>query len=101
MVVQIGSLVVLKDFDLCCLMIPCLSKDIRCGTVIIVMYDHTFPKLADTDISPHIKWAVSLMIAYGHFNLPQGLNCENSMLKLRNTAIKIYSNLEVLKNINS
>ena len=25
-----------------------------------------------SDIRPHIKWAVSLMIAYGHFNFPQG-----------------------------
>ena len=26
-----------------------------------------------SDIRPHIKWAVSLVIAYGHFNLPQGI----------------------------
>ena len=25
-----------------------------------------------TDTRPHIKWGVSLVIAYGHFNLPQG-----------------------------
>ena len=25
-----------------------------------------------SDISPHIKWAVSLVIAYGHFNVPHG-----------------------------
>ena len=38
------------------------------------MYDHTFLNLQITrsDIRPHIKWAVSLVIAYGHFNLPQG-----------------------------
>ena len=24
------------------------------------------------DIRPHIKWAVILVIAYGHFNIPQG-----------------------------
>ena len=24
-----------------------------------------------SDIRPHIKWGVSLVIAYGHFNLPQ------------------------------
>ena len=36
--------------------------------------DHTFPNLQITrsDIRPHIKWAVSLVIAYGHFNLPRG-----------------------------
>ena len=28
--------------------------------------------MARTDIWPHIRWAVSLVIAYGHFNLPQG-----------------------------
>ena len=26
-----------------------------------------------SDIRPDIKWAVSLLIAYGHFNLPQGI----------------------------
>ena len=26
-----------------------------------------------SDIRPHIKWAVSLVIAYGDFNLPQGI----------------------------
>ena len=38
------------------------------------MYDHTFLNLqiTSTDIKPHIKWVVSLVIAYGHFNLPQG-----------------------------
>ena len=35
-----------------------------------VMYDHTFPKLANHQIrrqAPHVKWAVSLVIACGHF----------------------------------
>ena len=38
------------------------------------MFDHTFPKLQITrsDIRPHIKWTVCLVIAYGHLNLPQG-----------------------------
>ena len=34
------------------------------------MYSHTFPKLANYQIrrqAPHIKWAVSLVIACGHF----------------------------------
>ena len=25
-----------------------------------------------SDVRPHIKWVVSLVITYGHFNLPQG-----------------------------
>ena len=39
------------------------------------MYDHTFLNLQTTisDIRPHIKSAVSLVIAYGHFDLPRGL----------------------------
>ena len=38
-----------------------------------VMYDHTFLDLQITrsDIRPHINWAVSLVIAHGHFNLSQ------------------------------
>ena len=38
------------------------------------MYDHTFLNLQVTrsDIRPHTKWAVSLVIAYGHFSLPRG-----------------------------
>ena len=38
------------------------------------MYDRTFLNLQITrsDIRPHIKLAVSLVIACGHFNLPQG-----------------------------
>ena len=57
--------------DLGCLMTRGLRKDIRC---------HVWPyfflnlQIARSDIRPHIKWAVSLvMIAYGHFNLSQGL----------------------------
>ena len=39
------------------------------------MYDHIFLNLqiTGTDIRPHIKWAVHLVIVCGHFNLPQGL----------------------------
>ena len=37
------------------------------------MYDHTFSELANHQITHNIiKWVVSLVIAYGHFNLPQG-----------------------------
>ena len=48
-------------------MTPGLIKAIRC-------LDHTFLNLQTTrsDIMPHIKWAVSLVIAYGHFDVPQG-----------------------------
>ena len=53
---------------LCCLMTPGLSKTFG------VMYGHTFLNLQLTrpDIRSHIKWAVSLVIAYGRINLPQG-----------------------------
>ena len=39
-----------------------------------VMYDHTFSnfRFTTSDIRPHTKLAVSLVIAYGHFNIPQG-----------------------------
>ena len=39
------------------------------------MYDHTLLNLQiiRSDIRPHIKWPVSLVIAYGHFNLPEDL----------------------------
>ena len=29
-------------------------------------------QITTSDVRPHIKWAVSLMIAYGNINLPQG-----------------------------
>ena len=29
-------------------------------------------QITRSDIRPHIKWAVSLVIAYGQFNFPQG-----------------------------
>ena len=32
-------------------------------------------QITRSDIRPHIKWAVSLVTAYGHFNLPQGGLC--------------------------
>ena len=37
-----------------------------------VMYDHAFLNFQITR-SDHTKWAVSPVIAYGHFNLPQEL----------------------------
>ena len=58
-------------FDLCCFMIPGFSKDIRYH-----VYDHIFSKLSHHKLGhtpgPHMKRAVTLMIAYSHFNLPRG-----------------------------
>ena len=45
----------------CCLMTPGLSKEFS------VIYDHTFYKqvqISRSDIRPHIKWAVSLVILH-------------------------------------
>ena len=56
-------------FGLCCLIIPGLSKDIRCH---VQPYFFLNLQVTESDIRPHIKWAVSLVITYGHFNLPQG-----------------------------
>ena len=39
------------------------------------MYDHTFflyLQITRADIRPQVKWAVNLVIADGHFNLPRG-----------------------------
>ena len=56
-------------FGLCCLMTPGLSKDIpiRC-----YVWPY-FSKLANHQIRHRATHKVSLVIAYGHFNLPQGL----------------------------
>ena len=57
-------------FGLCCLMTPGLSKDNRCH-----VWSYFFSKLANHQIRHqiwHKNWAVILVIAYGHFNLPQG-----------------------------
>ena len=50
-------------------MTPGLSKDIRCHALPYFFFNL---KTARSDISPHIKWAVSLVFAYGHFNVPLG-----------------------------
>ena len=52
-------------FGLCCLMTPGLSK-VNIHTF-GVMYDHTFYKqvqIRRSDMRPHIKWAVSLVILH-------------------------------------
>ena len=47
----------------CCLKMPGLSRDIQ---------HHAWHHTLSTGASPnHVKWAVSLVTAYGHFNLPQ------------------------------
>ena len=48
---------------------PGLSKDIWVSCMIILFLNL---RITRSDIRPHIKWEVSLVIAYGHFNLPQG-----------------------------
>ena len=55
------------EHGLCCFMTPCVSKDIQCD---VWPY---FSKLANDQIRPHIKWAVSLVIACGHFGLSMKL----------------------------
>ena len=41
------------------------------------MYDHTLLvlnlQITRSDIRPHIKWVVCVVIAYGHYNLPWGI----------------------------
>ena len=58
-----------EGFGLCCLMTPGLSKghSVSCMTVLFLNLH-----IIRSDIRPHIRSVVSLVIAYGHFNLPQG-----------------------------
>ena len=56
-------------FGLCCLMTPGLSKGIWCHVLSSLFLNL---QVTRSDVRPHIKWAVNLVIAYGHFNLPQG-----------------------------
>ena len=49
-------------------MAPGLSEDFA------VIYDHTLfvnLQITRSDIRPQVKWAVNLVIAEGHFKLPQ------------------------------
>ena len=50
-------------FGLCCLKTPGLSKEIRCHCMTILFRNL---QLTRSGIRPHIKWTVSLVIAYGH-----------------------------------
>ena len=56
-------------FGLCCLMTPGLSQDIQCHGWPYFFLNLQFTR---SDIWPHIKLAVSLVITCGHFNLPEG-----------------------------
>ena len=55
--------------SLCCLMTLGFSKNIQWH-----VRPYFFPlclQMPKSDIRPHVKWAVSLVIAHGHYNLPQ------------------------------
>ena len=43
------------------------NQSVSCITILFLNL-----QITRSDIRPHIKWAVSLVIAYGHFNLPHG-----------------------------
>ena len=43
------------------------GKSVSCMTILFLNF-----QITRSDIWPHIKWAVSLVIAYGHFNLSRG-----------------------------
>ena len=45
-----------------------LSNDIRCH---VCLYSFLCLHITKLDIRPQVKWAVSLVIADGHFNLHQ------------------------------
>ena len=54
--------------DLCCLMTPGLSKDIKCHMTILLLN----LQITRSDVRTHIKWAVSLVNVYGRFYLLLG-----------------------------
>ena len=53
-----------KGVGFALLMTPDLSRDVQC-----LAFQNL--QITRSDIGPYIKWAVSLVIAYGHFNLPR------------------------------
>ena len=61
-----------REKSLYCLKTPGLSEDtqyhVRPHSILCL-------KMTKSDIRPQVKWAVSLVIAEGPFNLPRGL-CE-------------------------
>ena len=44
------------------------GQSVSCMTILFLNL-----QITRSDIRPYIKWAVSRVIAYGHFNLPRGL----------------------------
>ena len=56
-----SKMALVKRFGLCCLMTPGLSKDIRCH---VWPYFYKQVQISRSDIRPHIKWAVSLVILH-------------------------------------
>ena len=56
------SMFVLFVFVLCCLVTPGLSKDILCHVGPYFLYKQV--QISRSDIRPHIKWAVSLVILH-------------------------------------
>ena len=51
-----------KGLGLCCLMTPGLSKDIQCRTTILFLN----LQITRSNIRPHTRWAVSLVIVHDH-----------------------------------
>ena len=56
----------------CCQVLPCFCCKLT---------NHTSDQTCRSDIRPHIKQAVSLVVPYGHFNLPLGV-CVGILLEL-------------------
>ena len=56
-------------FGLCRFMTPGLNTDFQCHMTILCLN----LQITRSDIRPHTKWAVSLVIAYGHFIFLGGL----------------------------
>ena len=40
-----------------------------------ILFEFLNLQIIISNIRPHTKWVVSLVIAYGHFNLPHGFVC--------------------------
>ena len=70
-------------------MTPGLSKDTG------AMYDHTFRclQINITYISPQVKWAVSLVIAYDDFDFPQWLKFKLNLL----IGLKFIQHIQLIK----
>ena len=56
----LGSIIWEVGLGLCCLMIPCFSKEIQCHVWLLFLH----LQITRSDIRPHIKWDASLVSAY-------------------------------------